>query len=363
MRFRFLRSTISTGALVLVVVLSSCQSSTESRQRNLGVENFSNPLIINTFTTTKKASEAYVAVDKNEIIYSVNDKSSFVTRIDTEGIANPKWADVGSTSSSGIEVDASGNLYVLISDTNLVRKFDSSGTFLKDFLVGKTPSSITIDINGNVFVSNIGDNSISKISSDGELVINWYQGTEVLTTISNPPSSIDVDTSGNVYSIICGQNAINQINPSGNLMQIYKVLNPIDLTITPNNVLYIVNKTNIITEIKPISNTITKINAGNQFNITNIESNENGNVYINNILNNTKINYIYEVMNNSVTNPILINNKTIYASNIICSNFNSKIYTVNNLIDNSINITKNYIYNIAEIIPDTDTSSSSSSSS
>jgi hypothetical protein len=354
-----------SGTVALTLVLSSCQSSTESRQRNLGIEENSDAPIINTFTTTKKASEAYVAVDKDENIYSVNDQSSFVTKIDAQGNTNAKWTDIGSTSSSGIEVDANGSLYVLISDKNLVKKFDSSGNFLRDYLVGKTPSSITIDLNGNIYISNIGDNSISKITPNGELVMNWYKDTSPLTNVVNPPSSIEADTLGNVYSIVCGQNAVNQISPSGNLLKMHYVVQPIDLTITPDNTMYIVNKTNLITKIIPISNTITTIETGRQFDITKIESSKNGNIYFNNIVKNNDSSYIYQLINNKVVSPILIEPKQIFASNIICSNFNNNIYTVNNLmLTSTVNYKNiNYINSISEIVMSNNLILSSSSSS
>ena len=365
MRIRLLRSIAMSGTVALTLVLSSCQSSTESRQRNLGIEENSDAPIINTFTTTKKASEAYVAVDKDENIYSVNDQSSFVTKIDAQGNTNAKWTDIGSTSSSGIEVDANGSLYVLISDKNLVKKFDSSGNFLRDYLVGKTPSSITIDLNGNIYISNIGDNSISKITPNGELVMNWYKDTSPLTNVVNPPSSIEADTLGNVYSIVCGQNAVNQISPSGNLLKMHYVVQPIDLTITPDNTMYIVNKTNLITKIIPISNTITTIETGRQFDITKIESSKNGNIYFNNIVKNNDSSYIYQLINNKVVSPILIEPKQIFASNIICGNFNNNIYTVNNLmLTSTVNYKNiNYINSISEIVMSNNLILSSSSSS
>lgn len=114
-------------------------------------------------------------------------------------------AQVGSGSSTGLAVDAAGNLYVSDAQNNRVEVFKADGTFLFQF---GTPGiangqfanieGITLDGGGNIYVADLDNSRIEKFKSDGTYL------AQIATNVGGSgariyPQNVAVDGSGTVY--------------------------------------------------------------------------------------------------------------------------------------------------------------------
>jgi len=106
-----------------------------------------------------------------------------------------------------IAIDPSGNLYVVETDTNLVRKILPDGTTSTVGGGAIEVGGLAADANGNVYFSSDQDNTIRKMDSTGLTTIagngtmGYMDGTlgPKGTAEFNTPGGIAVDGSGNIY--------------------------------------------------------------------------------------------------------------------------------------------------------------------
>jgi sugar lactone lactonase YvrE len=138
---------------------------------------------------------------------------------------------------AGVAVDAAGNVYVADRNNNCIRKITSDGavtTFAGkgpdnpgyvDAIKGsdakfKGPSDVAIDAAGNIYVVDSGNNRVRKITPEGEvstLAGNGEAGFLDDETFGgssakfNYPTGIAVDANGNVYVADQGNNRIRKI--------------------------------------------------------------------------------------------------------------------------------------------------------
>ncbi|MBC3876792.1 hypothetical protein H8K38_03105 [Undibacterium sp. FT79W] len=187
-----------------------------------------------------------ICVDVNGNLYVIDSglntirkitPSGFVTTIRRrEGVgeaADGSVSDARFHYSTGIAVDASGNLY--LGDETTIRKISPSGYV--SILAGtpdvtgsadgqgaaarfKEPRGIALDSNGNIYVADTGNRSIRKISPTGYVttlagnadIIGASDGIGASASFSHP-IGIAVDVSGNVF--VSDRGAIRKINNSG----------------------------------------------------------------------------------------------------------------------------------------------------
>ena len=109
---------------------------------------------------------------------------------------------------SGIEVDGSGNVYVVdYSGTSNVQKFDSNGNFITKLLEGswgsgdgqfKEPRDISLDGSGNIYLVERLGPRVQKFDSSGNFITKWgTQGSGDGEFYQ--PAGIAIDGSGYVY--------------------------------------------------------------------------------------------------------------------------------------------------------------------
>lgn len=143
-----------------------------------------------------------VAVDKLGMVYAI-DENGVVKKMDSNG-KNEVYLGLGNfVSPTGIEIDASGNIYVI--DEQSIKRMDSNGGNVVTLASGFTsPGAIALDSSGNIYITD--DNTVKKMGPNGENI----------TTIRNFSSSeIAIDSSGNIYLAESGSNSIVKMDANG----------------------------------------------------------------------------------------------------------------------------------------------------
>ncbi|MFK7773641.1 MAG: T9SS type A sorting domain-containing protein [Saprospiraceae bacterium] len=101
---------------------------------------------------------------------------TLVRKYDTQGIDQGNF--IGSTNLAGptnIWFDPSGNGDLLVSDynSNRIKRFNSSGAYLNDFITGlNLPEGVDFDSEGNIYIGNGGTDAVKKYTSDGQFIID-----------------------------------------------------------------------------------------------------------------------------------------------------------------------------------------------
>ncbi|MBV1777328.1 hypothetical protein KSF73_16525 [Burkholderiaceae bacterium DAT-1] len=135
----------------------------------------------------------------------------------------------------GLIVAPDGNIYIVDTGNNLIRKMTSAGvvtTFagsgFSGFLDGTTytanfnaPTGIAVDKNGNLYIADTGNNAIRKITKMGEVTTlagsstaGAEDGLGAAATF-NGPTGLAVDGDGNVYVADAGNFSIRKITAGG----------------------------------------------------------------------------------------------------------------------------------------------------
>jgi NHL repeat/6-bladed beta-propeller len=112
----------------------------------------------------------------------------------------------GFSSPHALDVDSSGNVYVVDTNNNLVKVFNANGTFIRQWggagsTNGKfnSPQGISVQkSSGNVYVVDTGNNRVQKFSPAGTFLLSWG-GKGSGNGQFDTPASIDHDSLGNSY--------------------------------------------------------------------------------------------------------------------------------------------------------------------
>lgn len=105
--------------------------------------------------------------------------------------------------------DSSGNLYITDGTNKLVRKYDSTGTFLASWTTTHSPNGIAVDSSGNTYVTTneSGTYLLRKFNSSGTQTASW-------STVG-VSYGVEVDGSGNVYTTDATNKLVRKFNSSG----------------------------------------------------------------------------------------------------------------------------------------------------
>ena len=186
------------------------------------------------------AGNVYVADNGNNTVRKVT-RQGLVTTLAGKalaaGHADAKGAAARFNAPAGIACDAAGNLYVVDSKNDTVRKVTPTGVVIT--LAGKAgvkgsadgsgaaarfsdPQGVACDPAGNVYLTDTGNETIRKITPAG--VVTTLAGTAAAqgsadgnagAALFNNPIGIARDTAGNLYVTDTLNNAIRKITPAG----------------------------------------------------------------------------------------------------------------------------------------------------
>jgi len=139
-------------------------------------------------------------------------------------------------SPKGVAFDSSGNLYIVDRGNYLIRKVDTNGDISTVAGGGlgddggaateaelKYPSGVAVDSSGNLYIVDTGNNRIRKVETNGVISTvagtgtSGYSGDAGAATEAqlSSPSGVAVDSSGNLYIVDRGNNRIRKVDTKG----------------------------------------------------------------------------------------------------------------------------------------------------
>lgn len=200
----------------------------------------------------------YIADSTNSLVKKYNSSGTFLLQFGGNGTGNGQFTNV-----LGIAVDASGDVFVV--DIDRVQKFTSSGVYQAQFPVPDYPVGIAIDASDNIYVTQQETGTISKFTNSGTFIGEVGSlGTGVGQF--DTPSYITLDDAGRMYISDDGNKRVQvldsngdflfQMGPFGPVESYY--LFPVDIDViestgeiyiadTYNNVVKIYNNSGVLT--------------------------------------------------------------------------------------------------------------------
>ena len=204
-----------------------------------------------------------IAFDPVTGVAYVSTSGGFVYKYPAGGGSTPTstfYTGGGSSSVTGIYVDAAQNVYVTDYGLKLVKEYSSAGMLLvtiSSSAVLNDPSAVQVDPQGNIYVLDAGTSSVNasvqKYSSAGA-----YIATIAPTSgQSNPAYGFYRDKTGNFYVGDNGNNQIRMYNSSGTLLTTItssgNITNPRGIFVDGTGTIYTTNySTNMFFKVVPV---------------------------------------------------------------------------------------------------------------
>ena len=188
---------------------------------------------------TDSAGNVYVADTGNATVRKITSAGVVTTlagTAGTEGSLDATGAAARLASPYGVAVDGVGNVYVVESGPNTVRKITPAGVVTTlagaanqtGFVDGTgtaarfaVPFDITVDAAGNLYICDHGNHAIRKITPAGVVTTLAGSGSPGKVDGTGPaalfkfPAGISVDTAGYVYVADTDNQVIRKISPAG----------------------------------------------------------------------------------------------------------------------------------------------------
>jgi hypothetical protein len=177
-----------------------------------------------------------IAVDAEGDIFVTDARTFFngptisrIQKFNSAGMFLGKWGSLGNGDgefggTTGVAVDADGNVLVADRTNSRIQKFTSDGTFLGKWgTVGNgdgqfaNPFGVAVDADGNVFVTDFFNDRIQKFTSDGVFLIKWGSRGSEPGQLSGP-MGIDVDRDGDVFVVDDGNDRIQKFTGDGDFL-------------------------------------------------------------------------------------------------------------------------------------------------
>ncbi len=183
------------------------------------------------------SGNVYVADTDNNSIRKITPAGAVTTLAGRSGrgSANGLGTAASFYAPAGVAVDSSGDVYVVDTDNNLIRKITSAGavaTLAGSGVPGSAngtgtaasfngSAAVAVDASGNVYEADRNNNVIRKIASSG--TVTTFAGSGSSGSVDgvgsaasfNGPTGLAVDGSGNVYVADFGNNLIRKISSAG----------------------------------------------------------------------------------------------------------------------------------------------------
>ena len=146
------------------------------------------------------AGNVYVADASDNSIQEWNASTQTVSTVVSAGLNDPH----------GLAVDASGNVYIADTNDGAIKVWNPSTQMVSTLIASglNSPEGVAVDASGNVYVADTNDGAIKE----------WNASTQTVSTLVssglNGPDGVAVDASGNVYIADANNAAVKVFNAS-----------------------------------------------------------------------------------------------------------------------------------------------------
>lgn len=228
--------------------------------------NFNSPIVQPTGITVDALGNIYVLESANNQLKKMT-PNGIITVIIT-GFNAPR----------GLCIDQTGVLYVADTGNNAIKKIDTNNTVTTIGSGFSSPRGVAVSQNGNVYVADAGNNAIKKIST-ANVVSTVATGLSI-------PSGVAIDAAGNLYVAETGNNNIKKISTDNVITVLgFGFQFPEAVVVDSNGLVYVADTgNNAIKKINTDNTVITM--AGSYTAPKGIAVDNNGSVYVSDTSNN-----------------------------------------------------------------------------
>jgi hypothetical protein len=158
-----------------------------------------------------------LALDLNDNIYVLDNSSNRVQKFSSDGTFIKSWGSEGEEpgeffNPNAIAVQANEYVYVADGDSyennHRILIFDIEGNFISEWALNFYPYGIDVDATGNVYITDRSTNTLNKYGEDGFLITSWEHGMDVY-------NGIDIDNEGNIFVLDNQQGIVVKFSPQG----------------------------------------------------------------------------------------------------------------------------------------------------
>jgi len=178
------------------------------------------------YVTQWSAGGPGVAVDAGGNIYVPDWINNLIRKFDSNGTYLIQWGSYGSGNGqfngpSWVAVDSSGNIYVVDTNNSRIQKFDSNGGYLAQWGSHGAgngqfnyPWGIGVAASGDVYITDLENDRIQKFDSNGTYFAQWGSHGHGNGQFWGPVG-VAVDASGNVYVTDASNYRIQKFDSNG----------------------------------------------------------------------------------------------------------------------------------------------------